>query len=119
MSVHVIRFNYPTPPLTANQRLHWRKRAELTRQVRTATAYMASEIPELERCAVTLTWYVADKRRRDADNLVPTLKACCDGLVDAELVKDDTPDLMTKHMPVIRYEKGCTPHLELRIEAIA
>lgn len=30
-----------------------------------------------------------------------TLKVCCDGVVDAGVVRDDTPDLMVKPMPVI------------------
>lgn len=35
------------------------------------------------------------------DNLVPTLKIACDALVDAKIVPDDTPEFMTKYMPVI------------------
>lgn len=91
------------PPLTANQRMHWRQKAAVTKTVRTTTSLLANRFPALARCEVTLTWYVNDRRRRDADNLFPTLKAACDGLVDAGIVSDDTPDLMIKHMPVIVY----------------
>lgn len=55
----------------------------------------------MQACQVTLHYRPRDNRRRDADNLVPTLKALCDGLVDAGLVPDDTPNYMHKHMPVI------------------
>ncbi|WP_244278017.1 hypothetical protein [Gordonia westfalica] len=68
---------------------------------------------------VSLHYTPRDVRRRDADNLVPTLKAACDGLVDAGLVADDTPDLMTKQMPTIHpAEKGERGRLwlELHIE---
>lgn len=41
-----------------------------------------------------------------ADNLVPTLKAAADGLVDAGVVRDDTPDLMTKVMPILHEPDG-------------
>jgi crossover junction endodeoxyribonuclease RusA len=35
---------------------------------------------------VPLTWFANTRHRRDADNVVPTLKAACDGLVDAGVV---------------------------------
>lgn len=68
-------------------------------------------IPWLGRCEVALTWYVSDKRKRDADNLVWTLKPLADALAgnkphDHKIVDDDTPDLMTKHMPEIIYRAG-------------
>lgn len=61
---------------------------------------------------------VADRRKRDEDNVVPTLKALCDGLVDAKVVKDDTPQYMVKNMPVIEYRKGAKPHLELVVSVL-
>ncbi|MEU5848955.1 hypothetical protein [Saccharopolyspora shandongensis] len=110
---------YERPPLTANQRLHWRTRAELTRMIRTAAAVRArnAKVPALGCCAVRLVWTVTDRRRRDADNLVPTLKACADGLVDAGVVVDDIPELMTKHMPEI--VRGDALGLVLIVEPLA
>ncbi|MEV5543094.1 hypothetical protein AB0L13_40365 [Saccharopolyspora shandongensis] len=94
---------YERPPLTANQRMHWAPKAEITKNIRHTAATLArnAKVPALDRCAVRLVWTVTDRRRRDADNLVPTLKACADGLVDAGVVADDVPALMTKHMPEI------------------
>ncbi len=108
---------YLQPPLTANQRQHWRQRAPITRQVRNAARLLAhaEQIPPLGRCTVGLVWTVTDRRRRDADNLVPTLKACADGLVDAGIVADDTPDLMRKWMPEIHLGDGQA--LVLTVEA--
>lgn len=107
------------PPLTANQRLHHFAKARITRDLREATASLARHagIPPLGRCEVSLTWYVKDRRRRDADNIVPTLKAMCDGLVDAGVVVDDTPDLMVKHMPRIEYRSAVVPHFVLLVES--
>ena len=110
-----LRFDWPNPPLTANQRMHHMMLANITRQIRTAAAWTAKRIPALGRCDVTLTWHVTDHRRRDADNIVPTLKALCDGLVDAGVVTDDTPDLMVKHMPVILFDPTEKAHLMLRV----
>ena len=114
-----LHFSYPRAPLTSNQRLHWAHKAKITRNVRDATRMLAHRIPELGKCRVTLTWFVKTTTRRDADNIVPTLKAMCDGLVDAGVVPDDTPAEMEKLMPVIKYEKGAIPHMELRIEMIS
>jgi hypothetical protein len=108
---YILEFDYRRPPLTANQRLHWRERADRTAGVRTSARYLARRIPFLGRCEVALVWVVTDRRRRDADNIVPTLKAMCDGLVDAGVVSDDTPDLMVKRMPEIRM--GTRAHMVL------
>jgi Holliday junction resolvase RusA-like endonuclease len=116
-----LRFDYTSPPLTANQRMHWRKKAKITAEVRLATRLLADRIPELGKCRVILTWVVLTSHRRDADNIVPTLKAMCDGLVDAGVVRDDTPDLMDKLMPVIvKVPKEDGPsRMELRIEMLS
>ncbi|MFC9786454.1 hypothetical protein [Rhodococcus sp. NPDC127528] len=85
-----------------NGREHWRVKAKRTREMRQAVRLLArtARLPrDLDRVEVVLAYRPRDRRRRDADNLVPVLKACCDGLVDHGLVADDTPDLMRKHMP--------------------
>lgn len=98
-------------PLQGNSRSHWRARSAATKEVIQAVAVlaMAQQIPHGKHIAVTLTWAPGDRRRRDADNLWPLLKVCCDGLARGprrdlpglRLVPDDTPEFMTKHAPVI------------------
>lgn len=111
---------YERPPLNANQRLHWAKKAALTKQVRAASFWAAKDasIPTCDRVRVTLTWFVRTTTRRDSDNVVPTLKALCDGLVDAGVVDDDTPLWMEKVMPVIAYRPGQPASMQLLIEVI-
>lgn len=94
---------YTKPPISANSRMHWAQRSKITRQIRSRTAALAVEhcVPALGRCDVSLYYRPRDSRRRDADNLVPILKAACDGLVDAGIVPDDVPAFMRKRMPVI------------------
>lgn len=114
-------FTYRRPPLTANKKPHWRERARLTRQTRTDAIFLAraARIPDLGRIHVSLIWYVADRRRRDGgENVAPTLKPMIDGLVDAGVVIDDTPDLVIRDMPVIEYRPGETPHMVLRVAQI-
>lgn len=101
---HVLALPWTSPPLNLNQRHgHWKK-ARITRQVRETVRILAisQHLPrDLPHVTVGLHYRPRDNRRRDADNLVATLKACCDGLVDFGIVADDTPDLMAKHMPTI------------------
>lgn len=113
------QFPWKSPPLSMNDRKHWRVKAKITAEIRALMHAQARHIPDLGRCEVELVWVVADRRRRDADNVVPVLKALCDGLVDAEVVADDTPELMRKSMPIIRFEPGCTPHFEFTVRGIA
>lgn len=115
----VLTFDWPRPPLNANQRLHWAAKAKLTRQVR-ATAEVRARRDLIRTMShqvivVQLTWVVRDKRRRDSDNIYPTFKAMCDGLVDAGIVPDDTPEYMDKRAPLIRYEPGGKARLELEV----
>lgn len=109
MSRLVIVLPWGTPPLNANQRMHWRQKAAVVASVRRDTALLvrSANVPRgLAHVDVSLHYAPRDARRRDADNLVPTLKACCDGIVDAHIVADDTPAEMTKHMPVIHPKTG-------------
>jgi crossover junction endodeoxyribonuclease RusA len=117
----VLVLPYEAPPLTENQRLNRYDRARRVKTLRGTTGMLAraAHIPALGRCRVTLTWFVRTTHRRDADNVVPTLKAACDGLVDAGVVADDTPDLMAKLMPVITYRPGVRQSLVLLVEAVA
>lgn len=110
-----LTFDWTRPPLNANQRYHWAKKAKLSRQIRDTTAHLAKTTAPAEHVTVQLIWIVTDKRRRDSDNTYPTFKAMCDGLVDAGIVPDDTPAYMTKLGPIIRLEPGGTARLELEV----
>lgn len=95
------KFDWPRPPLSLNYRLHRMAEAKIVKDVRLAARLAVNRLPVMERIRVELFWFVNDKRRRDDENPVPTLKALCDGLVDAELVEDDTAEFMEKVMPRI------------------
>lgn len=114
---------YDRPPkaLVGNTRVHWRQRSADTQQVRTDVMQLARQAGlhfarGISHITVELVWAPGDRRRRDADNLWPLLKACCDALargprrdwVGLDLVLDDTPEHMTKLAPRIEPppEKG-------------
>jgi crossover junction endodeoxyribonuclease RusA len=78
-------------------------RARKTKQIRLA-AWAAAEqarIPSLGRISIELHYAPRDRRRRDALNLVATLKPVEDGIVDARVVPDDTAEFVQPTMPVI------------------
>jgi crossover junction endodeoxyribonuclease RusA len=113
----IIALPYERPPLHGNQKVHWAVKAKHTRELRGGAAASTAHVPPMVLCQVLLTWFVTDRRRRDADNLMPTLKPLCDGLVDSGIVPDDTSEFMDKLMPkIILLGKGEGPaRMELKI----
>lgn len=110
---------YPKPPLTANDRPHWRVRHQKTRMMRSDAHHLAksAHLPfGCERITVGLHYRPKANRRRDPSNLMPTQKALLDGLVDYGLVPDDCPPYVTELMPQIHpAEKGRDSALWLTI----
>jgi Holliday junction resolvase RusA-like endonuclease len=89
---------YLAPPLTLNQRMHWAPRNRITQEIKQAVYVLAHgvNLPQgLDRVTVTLHWRPATTRKRDNDNISPTLKAAVDGLVMYGLVQDDNTDHLT------------------------
>lgn len=103
-TVYELDLPWTTPPLSLNHSYgHWRTKAKKIRAVREAGCLLAKQagIGPCSRVRVTLHYRPRDRRTRDEENSIPTLKALCDGLVDAGIVPDDAPQYMTKAMPVL------------------
>lgn len=103
------------PPLSLNDRMDWRTKSVWTKTLRHTAWALAKQakIPPLGSCQVTLLYTPRDRRRRDEDNIFATLKPLADGLVDAGIVVDDTPDLMRKQCRILPPERP--PKLQLFI----
>ena len=57
----------------------------------------------MERAHITITWRAKDKRTRDIDNLLASMKGSIDGLVEAGVIVDDS----AKHLSYsLYYEWG-------------
>lgn len=107
-------------PLSLNDRSHWSKRASDVSDLREATGWLAHEA-KIERCQkikVTLIYEPRDKRRRDKDNLVATLKPVVDGLVDVDVIPDDTPEHVEYDMPLIDAPSGKQGRLVVLVERL-
>jgi len=78
--------------LNANDRDgHWARRRRVTAALRESAGWLArcQRIPPLSRAHVLAVYEPPDRRRRDAANLYPSVKACVDGLIDAGMLPDD------------------------------
>lgn len=116
----VIDLPYDRLLISENDRLHPMQRHKLTTQLRNDAWKLAKhhKLPLCERVRVTLHWRPKTRRPRDVDNPTPTLKALCDGLTDAALVRDDTHDRMEKQVEIHDPEQGQPTKLWLTIEAL-
>lgn len=111
----------PAPFLNANQRLHWRKRMELTKAWRSLAhqqaAFLVASGVSHDRVHVYAHFRFPDNKRRDVGNWFPTVKAALDGAVSAGLIEDDSdayvigPDLRRE------YPNG-SPRLTLEIREL-
>jgi crossover junction endodeoxyribonuclease RusA len=97
-----------TIPLSMNSRMHHFAKAGHVKVWRNAVHVLAksAQIPFCpDGVQIALFYTPPDRRRRDPLNLVASLKACEDGIVDAGVVVDDDAAHHTSVMPVIT-EKG-------------
>lgn len=104
-----VQLPFKKPPLNANQRLHWAVKSRTTKEIRQASALAlrAEGVPACKQVRVRMLWAVSDKRRRDPSNTMPTQKAIVDGMVDAGVVPDDTPEFVIEEMPrLMMVERG-------------
>ncbi len=67
-----------------------------------------------EKVAVQAEFFHKDKRKRDEDNSMGSLKAAYDGIVDSGLVEDDDYEHMQRSSPVFSVDKK-HPRVELTI----
>jgi hypothetical protein len=94
MMAYEIVLPWPSRDLHPNARVHWAKRSKAAKVAR-ADGHMAAKacgwhlIPWAEgRLHVWIDAYPADKRRRDADGLLSSLKPWLDGIADGMGVDD-------------------------------
>lgn len=111
----------PAAYLSANGREHWRARADLTRQWRlagwahTRKAMTDQHVTTLPRARLQVLVHWPDRRRRDATNAQPTIKAATDGAcVDAHALPDDDDDHLVSTEIVAVVTPRARPCLELR-----
>lgn len=112
----VVYLPYVSPPLRSNDRMHWRRKAELTKSIR-AGAWILTNVQHLPKIRgpvrVVFVWTVTDNRRRDAGASAPTSKAALDGIVDSGLLPGDHSTIVTSES--YRIEVGDKPGCRIEI----
>jgi len=86
--------NLPWPPkeLSPNASIHWSKKAKYKKMYREACWVLTLEtkltVDTLGKVPIEITFYPPDKRLRDADNMVASIKSGLDGVADALKIND-------------------------------
>lgn len=87
-------FDLPWPDklLSPNARVHWRRKHGITKAARTTAATIAGAAikatPDWPSVNVSVVFHPPDRRRRDRDNLIASMKAANDGIADALGIDD-------------------------------
>jgi crossover junction endodeoxyribonuclease RusA len=94
-----VRVTLPWPPaeLSPNSRPHWAAKSRAAKSYRHACATLARQAGVLSlpdgRLHVTVEFVPPDRRHRDRDNMLASIKSGLDGLADALGVNDSRFDL--------------------------
>jgi len=120
--MEALHVTIPIPPrsLSVNSRVHWAVRMKATKRCR-VDAWAAVQVAMHEQgvkgkwthCECRVVWYARCNRRRDKDNLLASLKATFDGLVDGGLLIDDAG---ITHLPLSIDVDPRNPRVELHLK---
>ena len=112
---------YGKRPISLNQErsAHFAVRVRDTKWWREgfADAAKAAGIPKLEACEIIVQPVLENRRWQDTGACFPSAKAAIDGLIDAGVIEDDTPDIV----PTIAFKRpilGEQPGLKLTVIAL-
>jgi crossover junction endodeoxyribonuclease RusA len=128
----------PAPPkeLSPNARVHYQVKARAVAEYREAAGWAAKEAmgkyvrdtmlvkdtypyPLATPVSAYPTFYVRDRRRRDPDNFLASLKPVWDGFKDARLLVDDNASVLTIAAPTFYVVRSRTHRaLGVRINLI-
>lgn len=95
MTTHVLTVEVAASQIITsnNERGHWANRSGIKKTLRRDAELLAraARLPKgLQRVHVVVHIDYPDRRKRDAHNLMPTIKPIIDGLVDAGVLVDDS-----------------------------
>jgi len=93
--IHELVLPWPSRDLHPNARVHWARKAKATKSARQDAhfaalhcGWMDLRFPEEVRLHLWIDFYPPDRRRRDDDGLLASMKAARDGIADALNVDD-------------------------------
>lgn len=112
-----LRLDFPSRELQPNGRPNRYAKADAVRAYRydakaeakrvMGTTYRPGDFPLRTPVKADVTFVVTDDRRHDTDNLIASIKAGWDGMVDARLLLDDHSKVLTWGEPrVVKGDKA-------------
>lgn len=110
-----ISLPWPSKTLSPNARVHWRRLADIKaiakRDARYATLAVRKNKIDAASIKASVTFSPPDRRARDTDNMIASMKAAFDGIADAIGIDDSK---WTLHIqPVAEPVKGGRVIVEL------
>jgi len=103
----------PAKQLSPNARVCWQAKARATKEYRSISFFVSQRFLSRWKAAeVESVFYFRDRRRRDRDNLLASLKAAFDGIASAGIVDDDAN---LTHLPVRLEVDRDAPRVEISI----
>jgi len=113
-----IHLPLPMPELSPNARCHWATKAKITKAysqwawAKSLKAIGNAAPPRWKDATVECHFYFADRRHRDRDNAMASLKPAFDGLADAGVVCNDSG---LTQLPAIMDVDRVNPRVELLV----
>lgn len=96
-----VELMWPPKELHPNARVHFRTKAQATKLYRDAAFWTAKmldfEAPGASEMTLRCDFHPPDKRRRDIDGMLSSIKAGIDGIADAMLFNDHCVHTVTLH----------------------
>lgn len=128
MEAEFIRVEIPMLPpkeTSPNWRGHWSAKAAAAAGLRSAARVCALQCsrfsrPRFDRAELSVTLFLPDARHiTETDNALSSLKPAVDGCIDAEIVVDDSPDVLVYVLPVLQLvEAGPAPLIVLEFRRL-
>lgn len=101
-AVHIL-VSWPDKALSPNARVHWSTKARARRAQRDEAGWTAkATFPKFSGpVTIQCVFHPPDKRKRDLDNLLASMKAAFDGIVDAGVIAGDDSAHLRHEAPSI------------------
>lgn len=111
----MITLPWPDPRLNPNKRVHYAQKARIAKKAREAACILAcANVPLQARQAavqgegpisLAVTFYPPDRRKRDLDNMLASLKPALDGVADAFQADDYRFELTLRRADPVKLGK--------------
>lgn len=102
-----IQLQWPNPVLLPNKRIHWAAKNAATRSARTNAAWATRAVGltklDLASLKITVTFQPPDRRKRDLDSMLASLKPALDGIADVIGIDDSNFELAIRKVEPVKH----------------